>query len=47
MKNDIRNPGIGFIENIPWGKHLCQFSIKEDFVDVIMSYFKNKAENYD
>jgi PAS domain S-box-containing protein len=46
MRSYDRVSGIGIIENVPWGTHLCQFyQTNEDLIDVLIPYFKAGLEN--
>jgi PAS domain S-box-containing protein len=38
--------GIEFIDEVPWGTHLCQFyQSKEDLIEILVPYFKQGLEN--
>ena len=42
----MRQSGIDFIGNVPWGTHFCQFyQTKEDLTDILVPYFKAGLEN--
>jgi len=42
----MRKLGIGFIGDVPWGTHFCQFyQTKEDLIDILAPYFKAGLEN--
>ena len=46
MNKNIRNSGIDFIGDVPWGTHFCQFyQTKEDLIDILVPYFKAGLEN--
>jgi PAS domain S-box-containing protein len=41
-----RKSGLGFIGDVPWGTHLCQFyQTKEDLIDILVPYFRAGLEN--
>jgi hypothetical protein len=43
---NLRQTGIEFIKDIPWGTHICGFyQTKKDLVDILVPYFKNCLEN--
>lgn len=42
----LRDTGIGFIGEVPWGTHLCLFyETKEDLLDTAVAYFKAGLES--
>jgi len=42
----MRKSGIENVEAVPWGTHISLFyQIKEDLVDVLVTYFKAGLEN--
>ena len=46
MKESLRKSGIDIIGDVPWGTHICQFyQTKEDFMDILVPYFKTGLEN--
>ncbi|AKB19961.1 PAS domain S-box protein [Methanosarcina sp. WWM596] len=46
MNEYLRQSGIDFIGNVPWGTHFCQFyQTKEDLTDILVPYFKAGLEN--
>ena len=46
MNEYLRQSGIDFIGNVPWGTHFCQFYLtKEDLTDTLVPYFKAGLEN--
>jgi len=46
MKADLRESGIEFIGEVPWGTHFCQFyQSKEDLLEILVPYFKQGLEN--
>ena len=45
MTATLRNTGISFIGDVPWGAHLCLFyETKEDLLDTAVAYFKAGLE---
>jgi PAS domain S-box-containing protein len=41
----LRNTGIGFIGEIPWGTHFCHFfETREDLLDALLPFFKAGLE---
>lgn len=43
---NIRKTGITFIDDIPWGTHICGFyETNDDLVDILVPYFKAGLEN--
>ena len=46
MNEKMRQSGIDFIGDVPWGTHFCQFyQTKEDLTDILVPYFKAGLEN--
>jgi PAS domain S-box-containing protein len=46
MEARLRKTGIGVVDSLPWGTHLCQFyETKQDLLDVLVPYFKTGLEN--
>ena len=46
MDARLRRTGIGVVDGLPWGTHLCQFyETKQDLLDVLVPYFKAGLEN--
>jgi len=46
VKESLRKSGIDIIGDVPWGTHICQFyQTKEDFMDILVPYFKTGLEN--
>lgn len=46
MAERFRKTGIGVVDNLPCGTHLCQFyETKQDLVDVLVPYFEAGLEN--
>jgi PAS domain-containing protein len=47
LKSDLpRKSGLGFIGDVSWGTHLCQFyQTKEDLIDILVPYFRAGLEN--
>jgi len=45
MVKNNRDSGIEILGEIPWGTHFCQFyKTKEDFLDILVPYFKAGLE---
>ncbi|MHB8125709.1 MAG: MEDS domain-containing protein [Desulfitobacteriaceae bacterium] len=43
---NLRQTGIEFLKDIPWGTHICGFyQTKKDLVDILVPYFKIGLEN--
>ncbi|MGB9927007.1 MAG: PAS domain S-box protein [Methanosarcina sp.] len=41
MEEKLRNSGLDFIEDVPWGTHFCLFhQTEKDLIDIISLYFK-------
>jgi PAS domain S-box-containing protein/putative nucleotidyltransferase with HDIG domain len=46
MVTRLGKTGIGIVDSLPWGTHLCQFyETKQDLLDVLVPYFKAGLEN--
>jgi len=46
MDERTRQTGVGVIDAVPWGTHLCQFyETKQDLLDILVPYFKVGLEN--
>jgi PAS domain S-box-containing protein len=46
MVTRLGKTGIGIVDSLPWGTHLCQFyETKQDLLDVLVPYFKTGLEN--
>ncbi len=46
MFTNLRKVGISFINDIPWGTHICSFyETKKDLIDLSSTYFKAGLEN--
>jgi hypothetical protein len=46
MVTRLRKTGIGVVDSLPWGTHLCQFyETKQDLLDVLVPYFKAGLHN--
>ncbi len=46
MTQSKTKSGIGVLDDVPWGTHLCQFyQTKEDLVEILVPYFKAGLEN--
>ena len=47
LKNDgLRKFGLGFIDDVPWGTHFCQFyETKKDLIDILVPYFTEGLRN--
>jgi len=44
MRSNVRVSGVDVVGDISWGTHFCQFyQTKEDLMDMVIPYFKNKA----
>jgi len=44
--DNLRRTGITFIDDIPWGTHICGFyETKNDLIDIIVPYFKAGLES--
>ena len=42
----MRKLGLDFLDEVPWGTHICQFyKTREDLLDVLVPYFKVGLEN--
>lgn len=45
MTAPLRKTGIGFVDEIPWGSHLCHFfETKEDLLDALLPFLKAGLE---
>lgn len=41
LSTTMRRTGLGHVEEVPWGTHLCQFySTKQDLLDVVVPFLK-------
>ena len=41
-----RESGLGFVRDINWGTHVCQFyKTKQDLIDILVPYFSNGLRN--
>lgn len=46
IKEKLRKSGLGFIGDVSWGVHFCQFyQTKEDLIEILVPYFKAGLEN--
>ncbi len=46
MAMELRNTGIGFVGDIPWGTHFCYFyETVQDLLDTLVPYFKAGLES--
>ncbi|MGA1870866.1 MAG: PAS domain S-box protein [bacterium] len=46
MDNKLRELGLDFIGDIPWGSHICHFyDSKNDLLEILVPYFKAGLEN--
>ncbi len=46
MAEGLRDSGIDFVGDVPWGTHFCQFyQTGEDLVDILVPYFKAGLES--
>jgi PAS domain S-box-containing protein len=46
MVTRLRKTGIGIVDSLPWGTHLCQFyETRQDLLDVLVPYFKAGLQN--
>jgi transcriptional regulator with GAF, ATPase, and Fis domain len=46
MAPELTKSGIGFVGDMPWGTHFCQFyESKNDLLEVLVPYFKAGLEN--
>ena len=46
FKEKLRKSGLGFIGDVSWGVHFCQFyQTKEDLIEILVPYFKAGLEN--
>ncbi len=44
--NALRKTGIPFINDIPWGTHICSFyETENDLISIVVPYFKAGLEN--
>lgn len=44
--DNLRKAGITFIDDIPWGTHICSFfETKDDLLEILIPYFKAGLEN--
>jgi len=45
-KNEKREIGIDFLENVQWGTHFCMFyRSRKDIIDLLMPYFAAGLKN--
>jgi len=45
MSAGLRNTGIGFVGQVPWGSHFCHFfETREDLLDTLLPFFKAGLE---
>ncbi|MEL1134740.1 MEDS domain-containing protein [Desulfitobacterium sp. THU1] len=41
LMHNLRETGIGFLKDIPWGTHICGFyQSKQDLLDILVPYFE-------
>ena len=46
MDARLRRTGIGVVDGLPWGTHVCQFyETKQDLLDVLVPYYRTGLEN--
>jgi hypothetical protein len=46
MSNTLRNSGIPFVDEVPWGSHLCLFyETHDDLVDAVTRFFEQGLES--
>jgi signal transduction histidine kinase len=46
MSSQLRDSGIGFVGEIPWGTHFCHFyETQNDLIDILVPFFRAGLEN--
>ena len=46
MPQTLRSSGIPFLDDVPWGSHLCVFyETRDDLVDAAARYFEQGLDN--
>lgn len=44
--NALRKFGLNYVDDVPWGKHFCQFyETKKDLIDILVPYLSEGLRN--